>query len=62
MSPTLLALLQRAERMTRADVAHSRRWYRRTGMSESQVRHYGARLAWPDACQLVRSNGAGPYR
>jgi hypothetical protein len=61
VSPSLLAVLLRAERMVRMDVAHSRRWYRRTGMTEAQVRYYGARCAWPDACQLVRLNGVGPY-
>jgi hypothetical protein len=47
VSPSLLAVLLRAERMVRMDVAHSRRWYRRTGMTEAQVRYYGARCAWP---------------
>lgn len=62
MSPALLDVLQRAERMMRADVANVRRGYRRTGMTESQVRYYGARRNWPDACQLVATNGAGPFR
>jgi hypothetical protein len=61
MSPTLLAALQGAERCMRRDVAHCRRWYRRTGMTTAQVRYYGDRRNWPDACQLVRLDGAGPY-
>jgi hypothetical protein len=61
MSPTLLAILQRAERMTRWDIDGCKRDYRKTGMTEAQIRYYGARCAWPDACQLVRLNGTGPY-
>jgi hypothetical protein len=62
VSASLLAILQGAERMTERDMAVCRRGYRKTGMSEAQVAWYGARCAWPDACQLVRLNGAGPYR
>lgn len=61
VSPLLLRVLLRAERQFQRDVAHSRRWYRRTGMTEAQVRYYGARCAWPDAVSLVRLNGVGPY-
>jgi hypothetical protein len=61
VSPTLLQVLRSAELTTQRDAANARRWYRRTGMSPSEVRHYGARCAWPTAVELVRRNGAGPY-
>lgn len=62
MSPTLLAILQRAERQAQWDAAFQRRWYRRTGMNERAVRYHGDRRCWPDACQMVKINGAGPFR
>lgn len=61
MSPSMLRILQSAERATVRDIAQSRRWYRRTGMTSWQVTYYGARCAWPSAVELVRTNGAGPY-
>ena len=61
MSPTVEALLRRAEQMAVRDAAHCRRWYRRTGMAPWQVRHYGDRRNWPDAVSLLRTNGPGPY-
>jgi hypothetical protein len=61
VSPFLLRALLRAERQAQADAAFQRRWYRRTGMTPAQVRYYGARRNWLDACQLVRLNGVGPY-
>lgn len=61
MSASALARLLAAERLTRRDAACCRRWYRKSGMPEFQVRYYSARCAWPDALTLVRTNGAGPY-
>jgi hypothetical protein len=61
MSASLLAILLRAERQAQRDAAFSRRWYRRTGMTPFQIRYYGDRRNWPDACQLVSLNGTGPY-
>lgn len=61
MSTTLLAVLRRAELQSVRDASFARRWYRKTGMTPAQVRHYGARCAWPTAFELVRINGAGPY-
>jgi hypothetical protein len=61
VSASLLRVLLRAESQGARDAAFCRRWYRRTGMPASQVAYYGARANWPDACQLVRVNGAGPY-
>lgn len=56
-----MAVLQSAERMAQRDAAFCRRWYRRTGMTRRQVAYHGDRRCWPDACQMVRLNGAGPY-
>jgi hypothetical protein len=61
MSPTMLAYLLAAERSMQRDVGFCRRWYRNTGMTRAQVAYYGNRTNWPDARQLVRTNGIGPY-
>ena len=61
MSPSLLRILQVAERQTQYDAAFARRWYRKTGMSRTQAAYYGNRRCWADAVQLVQLNGAQPY-
>lgn len=63
MSPSLLALLTRAEQRAQRDAAAYRRAYMSYhGATRRQAAHYGARNAWPDAVQLVRRDGAETYR
>jgi hypothetical protein len=54
VSATLLARLLAAERTAQRDACHVRRMYRDTGMGACEVSYYGARVAWPDAVELVR--------